>query len=197
MKLNIPYYSQRTDVKDPEWKNRACGAINIKMVLEFYDKEMPATEELIKEGLCIGGYNQDGFWRHDALVMLARNHGCHGYVEEFRSHTIDTAECTREESKHEAVLVRDGLEKMQKEIAAGHPVIVSVLPGFANNKTHHTVIATGVHEEDGALLGWYVHDPGAFTEEEGKHVYVPLARLMEHWKKIAIFIYPQGKNPAQ
>ena len=57
MKLQVPYYSQRTDVKDTEWQAHSCLIVCAKMVAEFLgDKKIPA-DDWIKEGTYIDAYD--------------------------------------------------------------------------------------------------------------------------------------------
>jgi len=189
-KLDVPYYSQRTDVEDCEWRDRSCGIVNAKMVLEFYGIEIPISD-LIKEGLCIGGHSKEYGWKHSALAAILRNHGINAYAQEFRSHEIDPGECVGKESIDEASFVSGGIKKIKEEIFLGRPVIVSVLPEFAANKVHHTVVITGFKEDEKRILGLYYNDPGAKDQADGEFQFSTLERFVDHWKKFAIFTYPQ------
>ena len=82
-KLNVPYYSQRLNVKDPYWRPRSCGIAALKMAMDFLNKS-PKTkfrrrtsklDDLIKEGVSYGGYSKEHGWYHDGLLKIAKNHG--------------------------------------------------------------------------------------------------------------------------
>ena len=75
MKLAVPYYSQRVDVLDPEWKYRSCGICAIKMAMEFLGGEKISADDLIKEGLKINAYLKNVGWIHQGLAELAKKHG--------------------------------------------------------------------------------------------------------------------------
>src|SRR3989344_4076261 len=117
MKLDVPYYSQWSDVYSKEWKKKACGVASVKMVLEYVtqNKEAPSNDALIQEGVFIGGYSKDG-WIHDALVALLRNHGVRAYRQEFRSRVVDFIKKISSTNAFEQKLAEKGIEKFIKEI---------------------------------------------------------------------------------
>jgi len=178
--LDVPHLSQILDVTDEYWKRRACPIVALSMILKYYlgDKDSFNPNKLIEEGLSINAYSQDVGWKHENLVLLARNYGLHGYSQEFRSLDLETQDR----------LVREGLDKVTNTIVSGNPVIVSVKEFFSDNKATHTILLTGVEKESGKLLGFYYRDP-ILSKRSGKdHEFVDLKRFLEFWRKMTIFV---------
>lgn len=175
MKLEIPFYSQFTDVTLEEWKERACAPTCLKMVLDFLDpaRTVFTIDDLIKEGLGIGAY-QDGIgWIHIGLVRLAHNHGFLGYNEEFRS--LD--------KEVENQFIEKTIEKIKDKIEAGLPVIVSCAINWDEIHRPHQVVIVGFDEN-----GFYYHEPHKETKEEGANRFVDFQTFRTHWRKFAIFL---------
>jgi hypothetical protein len=84
-KLDVPHYSQYRDVKDKDWKPRSCAIVCIKMIIEYLGFEIIGVDDLIKEGVEIGGLNENKDWTHEKLVQLFRNHRVGAYRQEFKS----------------------------------------------------------------------------------------------------------------
>ncbi|TAL49218.1 hypothetical protein EPN83_01620 [Patescibacteria group bacterium] len=186
MKLDVPYYSQFKDVTDPEWRLKACTIANLKMALEYaLGAPAPSIDELIKEGLLIRGYGPHG-WIHDAIVNLAHNHGVPAYREEFRSVAVDTARSEFSRSKYEDSLLSYSLEKFRKKLSAGALVIASTPRNWAPDGNFHTTLLVGYKEKNGALSGFYYHDPDAPNEPK-KDQFVDVETFKEYWRRLAIF----------
>jgi hypothetical protein len=182
--LEVPHLSQILDVKDGDWHNRACGVTALAMLIEFYsDKENSSSlDDLIKEGLSLGGHDDRYGWIHSFLVLLAYNHGLCAHQEEFKS----------SDKSFEEKLSKGGMEKFKKSILNAEPVIVSVDVGFRHNKTTHLIVLTGIKIEEGSIKGFYFHDPQSEERGDGEHEFVALDRFKEYWRKMAIFV---SKNP--
>ncbi len=195
MKLDVPYFSQISDVLNLEWQERACTVTNLKMVLEFYARTgaieaIPSIDALIEEGIEIHAYDPSVGWNHEGVVRLARNHGVNAYAQEFRSMTIDRLAGSAAPSMFSEKLLNEGLGKIAHHVEEGHPVIVSVLPGFGNNTQYHTVLVTGVeHTEDGSISGFWCLDPFLERAIGTEAIRVDLERFKQYWRRLAIFIY--------
>ena len=190
MKLNVPYLSQQLDVTKEEWRDRACGVTALAMILHYHlSDEMCSIDELIDEGVLIGGYGERG-WIHDGLVALARNHGLSAYRQEFRSMTINVVAKTMHASDHEHDLIADGLHTIVRALESGMPVIVSVFGGFRNGGEYHIIVLTGYERDHtrGALGGFYYHEPNTSDPATGTHAYVNRETFKKYWRKMAIFI---------
>jgi len=189
MKLNIPYYSQN-DATEPYWKERACGIVCVKMVLDFcVPGRTPAINRLIEEGrfVFIGGHGKHG-WEHDALIMLMHNYGLHSYRQEFKSMAIDQELQIVSESPYSKIFLEDGVQKIENIIRTGLPVIVSV-PGYTGQEGEsHITVITGLEEKDGKVVGFYYHQPAEKTREKGEHLFVPIEIFKKEWRRMAIFI---------
>lgn len=168
MKLDVPYYSQFADVKDPYWQSRACGMACLKMVLEYHGMSAPSLEEMAKKGKDEGGHTPSG-WRHDYSLEVATRHGL----------------SARREEKMD---VSSSLELFRELLHEGEPIIVSVFRNFSEKNKFHQVVLTGFEEKEGALLGFYCHDPDAPDKEQKKHLFVPLEIFADNWRRMAIFI---------
>src|SRR3989344_1331696 len=75
MILDVPYYSQITDTKNPKWKKDACGITTLKMILDYYSPTNLSIDELYQKGLDLGGYKEGVGWYHHSLAQLAKKFG--------------------------------------------------------------------------------------------------------------------------
>jgi hypothetical protein len=194
MKLNVPYFSQVSGVLNPEWRDRACTVTNLKMVLEFYGTEgkgiIPSIDDLVQEGIEIHAYDPAVGWNHEGVVRLARNHGVNAYAQEFRSMTIDRRTGSSAPSNYSDKLFSEGLGKIAHHVEEGHPVIVSVLPGFGNNTQYHTVLIVGAERaDDGGITGFWCLDPFREDSAGTEAIHVDLERFKQYWRRLAIFVY--------
>lgn len=175
MKLKVPYYSQKIDVKDSEWKDRACGITCLKMVLNFYGKGAPALDELIELGVESGAYGKSG-WIHQGLVDVADRFGLTIESREFKSG--DESESLREE----------GVRQIIKSLKEGVPVLVSVVKKFKYSDKFHMVVLVGTEGDEENPEGFYYHDPDADAEKEGENLFVSIEMFRKHWRRMAIFV---------
>ena len=175
MKLEVPFYSQFSDVTLDEWKDRACAPTCLKMVLDFLSegKFEKGIDDLIKEGLEIGAYQEGIGWIHTGLVRLAHNHGFLGYNEEFRSLNKEI----------ESGFIEKGIVKIKKTIESGLPVIISCSKNFDEFQKFHQVILTGFDEN-----GFYYNEPHKENKEEGSNQFVDFQTFRTHWRKFALFL---------
>ena len=167
MKLNVPYYSQYEDIKDKVWRDRACGLVCLKMVLDFYKAETPEISEFLKIALDKGTYHEFNGWIHDKIVELAKDFGMEAY--------------RKEEMENEQEL-KDFLDK-------GNPVIVSIKaqkfsPEFEGK--FHQIILIGYDEN-----GFYYHDSD-YQNGEGNGLFVDRETFGKYWRKMAIFVHKIG-----
>jgi hypothetical protein len=195
MKLDVPYCSQISDIENPEWRDRACTVTNLKMALEYYAKQngaepVPAIGALIEEGIEIHAYDPAVGWNHEGIVRLARNHGVNAYAQEFRSMTIDRRTGSSSPSRYSDKLLSEGVGKIAHHVEEGHPVIVSVLPGFGSNTQNHTVLVMGVARgDDDSVRSFSCLDPFQERSAGETPIEVPLERFTAFWRRLAIFVY--------
>lgn len=168
MKLGVPYYSQRMDVLDENWKHRSCGICALAMAMEFLAEEKFDLDELIKEGLEINAYLKNVGWVHQGLVDLAKKHG---FKNSFRR------EWPEGEKSEAAKRLAEFLEK-------GIPVLASV-----KNKTNgHLVLLVGFEKGGETLRGFYAHDPDAQNREAGAFKFLGLPQFLQIWKSRVIIV---------
>jgi len=117
IKLDVPYYSQFTDVKDPYWMPRACGVVCLGMVFAYHTGRDVDIDDLIKKGNESGAYGPHG-WYHDGLVALAKDEGLDAHREEG---------------------MKDS-EKLIQSLRDGNPVIVSAVKFILGQKKFHMVV---------------------------------------------------------
>jgi uncharacterized protein YvpB len=187
-KINVPYFSQYQDVEEEHWKSRSCGITSVKMVLNYLKpKNKESIDELIEEGILIGGYGKDG-WNHEGLLRIFRNRGISAHRDEFRSVLVDTAKRKFLKSTHESSLIIQGFEKIKKYLIKELPVIVSVDKSFDENKEHHLIVLTGFEEDKlGEIDGFYYNDPDAKVGVK-KDKFVSLEKFEKYWRRLAIFV---------
>jgi len=187
MKLKVPYYSQRVDVLDSEWKAHSCLVVSVKMVAEFLGVKKIPADDWIKEGVYVGAW--DGkFWKHNEIIRLLRNHGIFGYSQEFKAVDVNVKNGEMSQSKNTDTFFDKGVEKISKSIDQGVPVIVSIYKYFTEKNRHHGIVIIG-YEKDykNKLKGFYYHDPEMPDEKGGENIFVELEMFKNGWKRLAIF----------
>ncbi len=183
MKLDIPFYSQYSEDIENIWQTKACAIVCVKMVLDYFEIKT-GINGLIKEGLLISkelekrnrahdGYTEQYGWGHELLVILLRNNNTSSYRQEFKN--ADSSEN----------LLDFGINKIINNIKAGLPVLISLAKDINNPKTSgHMVVVSGIDEGK----GFYINDPEAKTEIDGKNKFVDISDFKKSWKKLAIFV---------
>lgn len=174
--LDVPFYSQYTDVQDPQWKERACGILCLKMVLDFLGPRTPTPDEFLKKGVSFGAYGTWG-WTHNGLVAVADSFGIAMERKEFRS----------EDQKKAEKLLDLGIDELVSSLERNKPVLISAIKKWVEEKKFHMMVLVGVEEDEGVAKGFYYHDPDAYTEEEGRGRFVPMNTFKRHWRRMAIF----------
>lgn len=151
-----------------------CGLACMTMQLHYYG--IPATaEEVLAAARRHKAFNDKGWWWHPNQVNLLKEYGLVAWRRNWHFTPGDL-------SPAEHFRVREGyneqqlnafkwqvateepyslpeakfLHSLQLSLLAGDPVIVSVKPGFSNNKQNHQVVVSGWNEAD---LTYEVYDP--------------------------------------
>ena len=183
--LSVPYYSQKIDVSNPHWKERACGILCLKMVLDFLRAKTPFSDEFIQRGVTSGAYGEWG-WTHEGLVSVASLFGVTMKRKEFRS----------QDSVEAGKLLNKGIDELVLSIEKGKPVLISAIKKWVETKKFHMMVLVGFEMDEGVsataqagrLKGFYYHDPDAYTPHEGKDQFVPIETFKKHWRRMAIFV---------
>src|SRR3989338_9438793 len=175
--LSVPYYSQKIDVSDPHWKERACGILCLKMVLYFLRAKTPFSYEFIQRGVAYGAYGEWG-WTHEGLVSVASLFGVTMKRKEFRS----------QDSREAEELLNKGIDELVLSIEKGKPVLISAIKKWVETKKFHMMVLVGFEMDEGVLKGFYYHDTDAHTPNEGKDQFMPIEIFKKHWRRMAIFV---------
>ncbi len=188
MKLNLKYYSQRTDVIDPEWQAHSCLVMCIKMVSEFLGVKAILADDWIKEGVSVGAW--DGkFWTHNEIIRLFRNHGIFSYSQEFKTIDVNLKNGEMNVGILTGIFLDRGIQKIVEELDQNIPTIVSIYKYFSEKDRHHAVVIIGYEKDtDDKLIGFYYHDPEMIDEQGGQSLFVGLDKFKNGWKKLAIFV---------
>ena len=170
MNFKTPEYSQFLDIENEEWKNKSCGILSLKMLIDYWsgqnDVDPKDIENLIDEGLTIDAYIPDVGWRHDGLVEIAKNHGLDGESFDWMDEHPDIA-----------------FNKIIPHLSE-HPVIASIYKDLVNGDSGHLVVLTGY--EDGKVL---YNDPNAKSRGDiNKNA--PLQKFLDGWKRRVVVIHP-------
>lgn len=176
-KLDVPYYSQYTDVKDEYWKPRACGVLCLKSVLNFFSKENLVPDEFIKLAVEKNAYGKNG-WIHQGLVDVAKDFGVVLKRKEFRS----------ENKKEQKRLFKEGIREIKNSLKKDKPVLVSVVKRFSETDKFHMVVLTGFKASFGMLKGFYYNDTDYQNAGEGKDIFVDISTFKKYWRRLAIFV---------
>lgn len=180
--LDVPYCSQRLDVSDSYWQNRACGMACVKMILDYYfSKNMGHLvsnnlDDLIKEGVGKKGYCERG-WIHDVLVGMMKERGLEVFRKEYKS----------ADENEQNNLVEKAIKEITNFLKEKRPVIISAIKNFSEEKKFHMVILTGFEKGENGVIGFYYHDPDSFSIEEGMHKFVPIGIFKKYWRKMSVY----------
>ena len=176
-KINVPYYSQYTDVKDEYWKPRACGVLCLKSVLNLFNQKDLTPDEFIKYAVEKNAYGKNG-WIHQGLVDVAKDFDVVLKRKEFRS----------ENKKEQKRLSKEGVREIKNSLKKDKPVLVSVVKRFSETDRFHMVVLTGFKTNFGMLKGFYYNDTDYQNAEEGKDVFVDIVTFRKYWRRLAIFV---------
>ena len=165
--FNVPAYSQFLDVKNRHWRNKSCGVVALKSVLEYWKNGDIDVDALTKRGKKLKAYLEDIGWKHAGLALLARQHG-------LRAKNFDWAKFP----SHAA------WKKLGAELKNG-PVIASIYKNLKPKTSGHLVVITGIKK---GLI--YYNDPGSKTKRDVEKR-ASKARFLRGWKKRIIVVLPK------
>lgn len=158
MSRDLPSYSQLLDVTDPAYKQRACGAASLAMLLGGCDlEESPTVDEVLARGIELQAYDEGKGWKHRELAAVARSFGVHAHSEDW-SGDPDWA----------------AWEHLEDAVSRS-PVMASVTKEFSPSKDSHLIVICSVTGDFAS-----VYDP--FRDSHGGVQYeVPLSFMKQHW----------------
>lgn len=196
--LNVPYYSQSSDIKDKKWQGQACGIVSLKMVMDFFKRSNLNLENLIEEGLEEKGFVENVGWVHSGLIKIARKHNFYGWRRKFLLSPKDLEGLKGDDYSLKEIeaqnqdLLEEGIFNLAKSIANNCPVIVSVPRGFQKKGFGHLIVLTGVKNWNGGSKadGFFYNDPDNEKNIDlpRKNQFVNLKKFSDNWSKRAIFI---------
>ena len=168
MKLNVPYYSQRLDVRRRFWKSRSCGIVALKMAMDYLGQKKKSyviepADNLINKGVSFWGHSLKYGWFHDALLKIAWNKG---FKKSLRK------ECDEAGKKNLLQYIVVNLKK-------GIPVLVSLRIG----ESGHLVLLVGF-----STKGFFYHDPDSKIRSKGRFKFVSFKKFLLKWKGRIIVI---------
>lgn len=165
----VPAYSQFLDVSSPVWKRKACGAVSLKMVLDYLRPNSISISEIIKRGrrknaFRLAAYIPNVGWAHKGLASLAEEFGFKGKNYDWSKKTPDAAYSLL-------------LKKLQKR-----PIIASIYRNLKPGSSGHLVLLTGIK---GNRI--YYNDPDSKTRRGIKKT-ATLNKFLKGWKKRVVEI---------
>ncbi|MCR4285319.1 MAG: C39 family peptidase [Candidatus Kaiserbacteria bacterium] len=162
--FTVPFFSQFTDITDPEWKKIGCGIASLAMLIEFYEPGEVSVDTLLEEGVSANAYLSNAGWTYAGLIGISKKYGLGGTSYDMGGTGMETA-----------------FAKLEKALKDG-PVMVSVHYTFdPKNPIPHLVIANGI--ENNTL---YYNDPA--EKSGGGSISVEVFK--QAWKKRYIEIRP-------
>ena len=160
----VPFYSQFTDISDPNWRKVGCGIASLAMIIELYNPGKVSVDKLLDQGIKSGAYLNDAGWIHNGLIKLAQKYGLSG----------DTHDLSR-------LSAQKALAVLQDTLAIG-PVMASVHYTFdPKNPIPHLVVMNKI---DGNTV--YYNDPS----EKAGNGSITTDKFLKSWKKRYIEIRP-------
>lgn len=155
----VPEFSQHLDVKEKEWKSRACGVTALKMLLEYNNSDSPSIDELIKIGVEKDAYIPNIGWKHRELAEIARDF-------KLKSRNFDWANLAPEEAF-----------KKLKSYFPENPVLASIYKDFDDRKGGHLIVLTGMENDT-----IFYNEPYAKKRQEIRRS-VHKDKFMKGWKR--------------
>ncbi|QQG43254.1 MAG: C39 family peptidase [Candidatus Daviesbacteria bacterium] len=192
MILDVPYYSQIKDTKNPDWQDKACGIVALKMVMDFYQPINLSIDDLYKKGLKINGYLEGVGWYHHSLALLAKNLGFKAITRSWNVNQ-EAQEKLQERGFDQADLeimqqeqLAESLFTLKVELDKNHPIIISVPRRLKQGGSGHLVVLIGYDNQ-----GFYVNDPDD-KERLGQKIKINYSDFEKIWTCRAVFIYPKN-----
>jgi uncharacterized protein YvpB len=160
----VPFLSQFTDIKSPQWQQVGCGITSLAMLIDFYKPATVSVNNLLQQGIAAGAYNPNAGWTYDGLIQLAKQYGLTGSYHDLSN--LDT---------------KTALSDFRNFLASG-PVMLAIHNQFNPTSTvPHLVVIDGMKKN---MI--YYNDPAAKAGEKK----ISLANFLKGWKKKLIVIRP-------
>ncbi len=164
----IPFYSQFTDIKSPQWQKVGCGVTSLAMVIDYYNSDTVSVNTLLKQGVDAGAYLKNAGWTYAGLISLGNKYGLSGK-------SFDLAKASE----------KNAFLEFKNQLKTG-PVIVSVHYKFEpKNPIPHLVVVNGIKDD---VI--HYNDPAAKTGDKT----ISTTDFLKAWKKRFIVIRPEEKE---
>ena len=161
---NVPFYSQFTDISDPNWRKVGCGIASLAMIIELYNPGKVSVDKLLDQGIKSNAYLSDAGWIHHGLIKLAQKYGLNGDTHDLSGLSTQKA-----------------LAILEDTLTTG-PVMASVHYTFdPKNPIPHLVV---INKIDGNTV--YYNDPS----EKAGNGSISTDKFLKSWKKRYIEIRP-------
>lgn len=159
--VDVPFFSQFTDISSPKWQKVGCGITSLGMIMEYYKPGTVSVDALLADGIEQGAYSDAG-WTYKGLIDVSRAYGFTG-------------------ESHDLAGNADAFTYFKEAVDRG-PVIASVYYTFTpGNPIPHLVVITKI---EGDTV--YYNDP---AERSGGGT-ISTEAFVKAWKKRYIEIYP-------
>jgi len=172
--IELPLVDQRKETKNKKWAHRTCAICSLKMVMAWKNKKLGKVPvmELVNKGLEMDGYINNIGWKHKALVDIAGRYGVEiSFIEKFfRTKTQKTK----------------GLGMINKKLAAGEPVLVSVFYKFKKKNGGHIVVLNGLRKDRNRVMGYFTQDPDA--KFKGSNYFLSTKEFRAYWRGGLIYL---------
>ena len=184
--IEVPLVNQRKETKDKKWAHRTCAICSLKMVMAWKNKKLEKIPvmELVNQGLKIDGYLKDVGWKHRGIIDLAKKHGVRMVF--FKNFFKSKAQ------------KKKGLGFINKKLASGKPVLVSVLyrvprPAKARSGNHsehrvdsHIVVVCGLRKNANRITGYFIQDPD--PKFRGSNYFLSTKEFLTYWRGGLIYL---------
>lgn len=177
------FCSQYRDIKDEDWKNKACTICALYMALKFLKDDFDlSVDDLLIEALKIKAWSDTGFWIHNKIAILAHNYGLPAYTEEFKSIPFGV------ETKYAEDILDYGIKKIFNFLKNKEGLIIISAPkNWMEIDKPHSILLIDILEENEEKYFIY-NDSAKENEAEGRNLKINLKDFKNTWRKLAIFI---------
>ncbi len=175
--LNVSYYSQYEDVKDEYWKPRACGAVCLKMVLDFIKSSEISVNDFVQLASEKGAYGENG-WIHQGLIDIAKDFEVNLKRKEFKS----------ENKKETEELLGRGIIEIVSSLESNKPVIISAIKKWREEKKFHMMVLVGFKKGIFGNLKGFCYNDSDYRNKDGQNLFVDIKTFKKHWRRLVIFV---------
>lgn len=132
MSRTVPFYSQFTDISDPNWKKIGCGIASLAMIIDYYGDSI-AVDTLLQEGIAADAYLENVGWTYAGLIGVSHKYGLDGVSYDLAGESMESAFAAFKNAVAEGPVIAS----VYYTFTPGHPIPHLVVVNDINDNTVH------------------------------------------------------------